>query len=311
MAKAKYEFHEELKSYANMNVPIIPAIIPVIQKLMRVLYKMEKSDKDVKVSARMIPAADGNKLRLLTYEPVNRQKNMPCMLVIHGGGFAFQAAPHHFGLARKFAKELGCKVFFVDYRLAPKHKFPTAPEDCFCAYKWLLAHAEELEINGEKIAVCGDSAGGNLATVICLMAREQGIQQPKAQMLLYPVTDRRMITNSTKVYTDTPMCNSEDVKKYLQMYVGELEASKIMYLSPIEAENLKGLSEAYIEVAQYDCLHDEGAEYANALQKDGVTVELYEVSGAMHGYDIAEESNLVKECMEKRIWFLKKVLEIE
>lgn len=335
--KKTYKFHKELKAYANMNVPIIPRIVPVLQKLMRVLYWMEKSDDDVRVRREEVPFSIkersgkvhesakavkpgkvfglGKKaeksVSVLVYEAKNAVKDGPCILFFHGGGFAFQAAPHHFGLARRLAKELGCKVFFVDYCLAPVHKFPAALKDCFAVYQWMLANAQKLEIDSTRIAVCGDSAGGNLAAVLCLMARDAGIQMPKAQMLLYPFTDRRMQTESIKLYTDTPMCNSEDMKKYLEMYVDDQDVfeTQTAYLSPAEAEQLDSMPAAYIEVAQYDCLRDEGMEYAVKLREGGAKVELHEVKRAMHGYDIADKSSLVQKCMQRRVKFLRKVLE--
>lgn len=351
--KKTYRFHKELKSYANMNVPIIPCIVPILQKLMSVLYWMERSDKDVRVIREEVPFSvkemagtrkvfgGGKKaekpVSVLVYESKNAAKDGPCILFFHGGGFAFQAAPHHFGLARGLAKELGCKVFFVDYRLAPIHKFPAAPEDCFVVYQWMLSNAQELGIDSTRIAVCGDSAGGNLAAVLCLIARDAGIQMPKAQMLLYPFTDRRMQTESMKLYTDTPMCNSEDMKKYLKMYVKKQDVFETQtafsdqtvsesqsadetleqlvfqtaYFSPAEASSFENLPRAYVEVAEYDCLRDEGIEYAVKLKKSGVKVELHKVKGAMHGYDIAQESTLMKQCMKRRTAFFKKVFEEE
>lgn len=198
MSKRKYEFHPELKSYENQKMPVIPILVPVLQRLMKVLYRMEKSEETINVSEVKIPAEDGTLLRTLVYSPVDIEENDWCMVFFHGGGFAYQSAPHHFALARRFAKELHCKVFLVDYRLAPKYKFPTAPEDCFCIYQWIVKYAEDLKVDKRKIVVCGDSAGGNLAAVICLMARDKGVQMPCAQVLLYPVTDRRMITDSAK-----------------------------------------------------------------------------------------------------------------
>lgn len=305
MKRQKYDFHEELKAYENMNIPIIPFIIPFLQKLMGVLYWMERSDREMKVTSKWIPTADNSKVRILIYEPKTAVENGPALLYMHGGGFAFQAAPHHFCGAKKLAKALGCKVVFVDYRLAPKHKFPAAPLDSFSAYQWMLSHARELEIDSTRIAVGGDSAGGNLAAVICLMAKECEIQMPKAQLLIYPFTDRRMRTESMKRFKATPMCNSMDMKKYLQMYVGEIAPSQVPYLSPAEAKSFEGLPRAYVEVAQYDCLRDEGIEYAKLLKEAGVSVELHEVFGAMHGYDIAEKSGILKDCTEKRVRFLK------
>ena len=275
---------------------------------MGVQYGMEKDDDAVCVMQYRIPAEDGANIRILLYAPKQCTGQTPCLFFLHGGGFVFNAAPHHFALARKFTRELQVKTVFVDYRLAPKYKFPTAPNDCMSAYRWVLSHAGELNIDTENILVCGDSAGGNLATVLCLMARDAGLSMPKAQMLLYPFVDRRMNTESCRLYTDTPMCNTEDMRKYLKMYVKDLNTAQIPYLSPMEAPSLSSLPPAYVEVAQYDCLHDEGAEYAKALEQCGVPVELHEIKGAMHGYDIAQDSGLMNRVMEMRLRFLRDIL---
>lgn len=306
--KKAYQFHPDLKKYENQNIPVIPCAVPVLQKLMGVLYSRERSDAEAAVSRLRIPVQDGVWLRGILYTPVGVQDNGPCLLFIHGGGFVYNAAPHHFALARNLAKKLGWKTILADYRLAPRCKYPTAPEDCFAVYQWLLEQAAALNINPAQIVVCGDSAGGNLATVLCLMSRDRGIPLPKAQMLLYPVTDRRMLTDSVKQYTDTPMCNSRDMEKYLTMYLGQEEPENIAYLSPIEAASLSGLPPAYVETAEYDCLHDEGIAYAKALQQAGVNVELHEVKAAMHGYDIAVDSSLVRELLEQRVAFLKRIV---
>lgn len=311
---SNYEFREELKPYENTHTPIIPAIVPFLQLLMSALYKMEKADEQVDVQKVKVQMEDGTERQMLVYTPKEvgedgmacSQADGPAVFFIHGGGFAFQSAPHHFSLARRLAKELNCKVFHVDYRLAPKYKFPYAPRDCFSMYKWVVNHADELHINPEKITVCGDSAGGNLATVTAMMARDNGVQMPCAQVLLYPVTDMRMITESVKKYTDTPMCNSEDMKKYIKMYQNPASSENNAYYSPMEAESLAGMPPTYVEVAELDCLHDEGVAYAMRLQEAGIEVEIHEVKKAMHGYDIAEDSQLVKNCMEDRVAFIKK-----
>lgn len=305
MDEQKYTFHPDLKPYEKQKAILIPAVDRVLQALMGVQYGMEKDDDDVCVTQYRILAEDGANIRLLLYAPKRCAGHTPCLFFLHGGGFVFNAAPHHFALARRFTGELQVKTVFVDYRLAPKYKFPTAPNDCMSAYRWVLSHAGELDIDSEKILVCGDSAGGNLATVLCLMARDTGLPMPKAQMLLYPFVDRRMNTESCRRYTDTPMCNSEDMRKYLKMYVKDLDVAQVPYLSPMEAPSLSGLPPAYVEVAQYDCLHDEGAEYARALEQCGVPVELHEIEGAMHGYDIAQGSELMNGIMKMRLRFLR------
>ena len=308
MNEQKYTFHPDLKPYEKQKAILIPAVDRVLQALMGVQYVMEKDDDDVCVTQYRIPAEDGVNLRLLLYAPKNYTGQIPCLLFLHGGGFVFNAAPHHFALARKFTRELQVKTVFVDYRLAPKYKFPTAPNDCMSAYRWGLSHAGELEIDTGKILVCGDSVGGNLAAVLCLMARDAGLPMPKAQILLYPFVDRHINTESCRLYTDTPMCNTEDMRKYLKMYVKDLDTAQIPYLSPMEAPSLSDLPPAYVEVAQYDCLHDEGAEYAKALEQGGVPVELREIEGAMHGYDIAQDSGLMNGIMEMRLRFLRDIL---
>lgn len=308
MSDEKYTFHPDLKPYEKQKAILIPAVDRVLQALMGVQYGMEKDDDAVCVTQYHIPAEDGANIRLLLYAPKQCTGQTPCLLFLHGGGFVFNAAPHHFALARKFTRKLQVKTVFVDYRLAPKYKFPTAPNDCMSAYRWVLSQAGELNINTENILVCGDSAGGNLATVLCLIARDTGLPMPKAQMLLYPFVDRRMNTESCCLYTDTPMCNTEDMRKYLKMYVKDLDTAQLPYLSPMEAPSLSGLPPAYVEVAQYDCLHDEGIEYAKALEQGGVPAELLEIEGAMHGYDIAQDSELMNRIMEMRLRFFRDIL---
>lgn len=308
MEKQEYIFHPDLKAYETQKPVLIPEVVSTLQKLMGVLYGAEKDGADVRIFRKEVPSADGTSIRTLVYSPKDCSQSLPGLLFIHGGGFVFNAAPHHFALARRFTRELRVKTIFGDYRLAPKYKFPTAPQDCFSVYKWLLDNADELGTDMKNIIVCGDSAGGNLATVLCLMARDAGLPVPKAQMLLYPFLDRRMNTESCRLYTDTPMCNTEDMRKYLKMYVKELDAAQIPYLSPMEASSLSGLPPAYVEVAQYDCLRDEGIAYAKALEQDGVPVELHEIEGAMHGYDIAQDSGLMNEIMGMRRRFLQDIL---
>lgn len=308
MSKSKYIFNPELKKYEKINPIVMPFLLPFMQKLMTTLYNKETSDDEMTVEHRKVEAKDGTMLRALLYTPKDVIENGPCLIFIHGGGFAYQAAPYHFVLARRFAKALNVKTVFVDYRLAPKHTFPTAPEDVFSVYKWVVDNADNLQIDKNKIAVCGDSAGGNLSTVLCLMARDRGVQIPCAQMLIYPFTNRSMQSQSMKEFTDTPMCNSTVGKKFNQIYMPFETHENIEYFSPIEAKSLEKLPPAYIETAEYDCLRDDGIAYAHALQDTGIEVELYETKATMHGYDIAIDSNLIKDCMKKRISFLKKYL---
>lgn len=310
MSRTKYPIHPDFKKYENLNPPLSRAVLPLMQKMMGPLFSMEKSTEQIKVSHLSIPASpnqaisSNHTIRALMYTPVGISEPAPCLVYFHGGGFAISASPHHFQMARTYALNTNCKVLFVDYRLAPKHPFPAAPEDCYAAYTWLLEHAGEYSVDTARIAVGGDSAGGQLATVVCLMARDRGQRVPCGQMMIYPVTGRNMVTESMKQFTDTPLCNSRDIEKYFSFYIEDPVNEKSIYASPIHAESLEGLPPAYIETAEFDCLRDEGILYAERLKETGITVTLNNTLGTIHGFDIARESAIVKACVAQRVSFL-------
>ena len=307
MAKrTKYPIHPDFKKWENLNPPLNRAMIPVMQGLMGLLYKQEKSTAELTVERKTIPV-EGGSIRALWYCPKSVSGTSPCLVVYHGGGFVLPAAPYHYSLAREYAQRAKCKVLFVDYRLAPKHSFPIAPEDCYAAYSWVISHAKELGIDPARVAVTGDSAGGQLATVVCLMAKDRGQVMPCAQMLLYPAAGN-VETESVKKYTDTPMCNSKDMEKYGKYYRPDPTVGNNVYASPVEAESLEGLPSAYIETAEFDCLRDGGILYGEKLRSFGVPVELHNTEGTIHGFDIELKSGIVRECVDRRVAFLRNVL---
>ena len=290
-----------------MNPPLNRPFLALIQPLMGRLFLMEKASAELAVERKSIPIGDGHDIRALLYTPKDVEDRSACLVYYHGGGFVLPAAPYHYSLAREYALRARCRVLFVDYRLAPRHPFPAAPEDCFAAYRWAADHAEELSVDTARLAVGGDSAGGELATVVCLMAKERGFVLPCGQMLVYPVTGIGMETESMKKFTDTPMCNSRDAEKYDKYYMQDPSAGKRIYASPIEAESLEGLPPAYVETAEFDCLRDGGILYARRLRDSGVPTELYNTKGTMHGFDIVLSSPIVRDCVGRRVEFLKRV----
>ena len=289
-----------------MNPPLSRGLLPLIQYFLRPLFRLEKSTKTLTVRKIKISTGDGAKIRAILYSPSDVGEITSCLVYYHGGGFVLPAAPYHYKLAREYAERAHCKVLFVDYRLAPKHSFPIAPEDCYAAYSWVRANAEELEVDEARIAVAGDSAGGQLATVVCLMAKDRGGAMPCGQMLLYPAAGN-VETESVKMYVDTPMCNSRDLEKYGKLYRPDLTVGNDVYASPIEAESLAGLPDAYIETAEFDCLRDGGILYAERLRQFGVSAEIYNTKGTMHGFDIVLKSPIVRECVDRRIKFLTRI----
>ena len=229
----------------------------------------------------------------------------PVVIYFHGGGFIYKAAPYHYKLVKEYCVKTPCKVLMVDYRLTTQNSFPVPANDCYSALKWLVENADNLKIDKSKIVIAGDSAGGNLAAAVTLMARDNKLIFPCGQMLIYPVIDRRMKTQSMNKYTDTPIWNSRLSKKMWELYLPNSNAENIEYASPIEAPNLSGLPNTYIETAEFDCLHDEGMEYAKALKAAGNAVFLNETKNTIHGFDMASKSRVVIDSIEKRIQFLQ------
>ena len=306
--RTKYPLHEDFKKWENMNPPLNGIMLPIMQFLMGTLYKKQKSDDYCNVRKIKIPYKRKRSMRAIIYEPVWLQPNAPCLVYFHGGGFVLPAAPHHYSYAKQYALGANCKVIFVDYPLAPQNRFPIAPEACYTAYKWAVNNAEELEIDASRIAVGGDSAGGNISAVVSLMASDNAFKLPVAQMLIYPAVGSRKETASMKMFTDTPMCNSVDYKRYCKLYFKNNEQMiTSRYASPLNAETLKIYPVSYVETAEFDCLRDEAKLFAKMLKTAKVPVTVYDTKATMHGYDIVEDSSISKESVKKRIEFLNQV----
>lgn len=156
----------------------------------------------------------------------------------------------------------------------------------------------------EKIIVGGDSAGAALASGVALYTLKKGLRVPDAAMLIYPMLDSRMSTESMEKYTDTPLWNSVQNRKAWELYAGVNNLHN-PFASPMEAKDLRGFPQTYLETAEYDCLHDEGIAFAHRLEESGVPVVLNETKRTIHGYDIAENSGYVKDQVSRRISYMK------
>ncbi|HET7325834.1 MAG TPA: alpha/beta hydrolase [Nocardioidaceae bacterium] len=218
------------------------------------------------------------------YTPTDVDEPAPLLLFLHGGGFVYGDLDSHDAVCRYLAQRSGAKVLAVDYRRAPEHPFPAAVDDCFAAYTWARAHPAELGIDPERIALGGDSAGGNLATAICLRARDGDVPQPRLQVLLYPVTDFTQELASRSEYGEGFWLTEEFITRCRAAYLQPETDPSDPLLSPLQTKDLAGLAPAYVETAGFDPLRDEGAAYARRLADDGVTVELHRRAGLIHGY---------------------------
>lgn len=301
----KYRLDMELRGLRKYKIPATTTLLPFMNFAMKVFRC--KSDHLVTVKTHRIAGYGGDTISVYEIEPKEAPDKLPCLVFFHGGGFMLKAADSHYQLAKEYAAKIPCKVIYADYRLAPKYPFPIPVEDCYAVYQWTIEHSEELQVDRNKIAVGGDSAGGNLAAAVSLMARDRGVICPRAALLVYPVTDRRMQTESMKKYIDTPVWDARLSKMMWKAYLGEQVPKNIAYVSPLEAVSLEGFPETYMEVAEYDCLRDEGILFFERLQKEGISGQLHKIKGACHGYERAAHSELMRKCMERRLAWIKNI----
>ena len=209
----------------------------------------------------------------------------PALVYFHGGGFVFGNLDTHDAVCRALAKESGAVVIAVDYRLAPEHKFPAAVDDSFAATVWIAANAERLGIDAKRIAVGGDSAGGNLATVVAMRCRDAGGPKLAAQVLIYPVADVSTFeTESHRELGEGYFLTRAAMEWFTGHYLASAEHKRHPEASPLLAPNLSGLPPALVITAEFDPLRDEGEAYAKRLQQAGVPVTVTRYPGMIHGF---------------------------
>ena len=302
----KYPIKKEFFPFSYFTPPISEKFLAMAVRHMKVPKYVFK-DKKLKVSIHKIKSYDNEEIECLVMTPVSANNDTPCLIYIHGGGFVMPAAGYHYKNAMHYAKELGCKVVFVNYRLAPKHPHPVFFEDCYAAMCWTYDNAKTLGIDNSRIGIGGDSAGSTLAVGVCMMIKDRNHPiKLKFQMLPYPYLDARNNSDSAKKFIDTPMWNSKLSNKITPMTKADINRLDYVYYSPVEAENFEGLPPAYIETAEFDCLHDDGILYAKKLSEAGIKVVLNETKGTMHGFDIKQKAKTTKEVLAERIEFMRK-----
>jgi acetyl esterase len=217
------------------------------------------------------------------YRPVNLGINAPALVFFHGGGFACGSIDSHHPVCCAMANDARCVVISVEYRRAPEHPFPAAPDDATAAFRWVIQEAERLGIDPHRVAVAGDSAGGNLATVVCIDTRDD-LVRPCLQVLIYPVVDQAQTFPSARTMDDGYLLDRATIVWFREQYLSKPEDLDHPRASPWRADNLTGLPPAHVQIAGFDPLRDEGEAYANKLMAAGVTTELKRYTSLTHGY---------------------------
>jgi len=208
----------------------------------------------------------------------------PVLVYFHGGGWVVGNLDTHDSCCRALAANAGSAVLSVDYRLAPEHKFPAAAEDAYAATCWVAEKGVSFDLDPARIAVGGDSAGGNLATVVCLMARDRSGPRLCHQLLVYPVTNYSFDTLSYRENAEGYYLTHEKMIYFWNQYLPDEASGRHPYASPLQAEDLAALPPALIITARYDPLRDEGEDYANRLRLAGVPVKLSRYESMIHGF---------------------------
>ena len=209
---------------------------------------------------------------------------LPVMVYFHGGGWTIGDLDSHDVLCRQLAQASGCAVVSVDYRLGPEHRFPAAVDDCVAATRWVQAHAAALNVDATRLAVGGDSAGGNLAAVVCIALREAGATLPAFQLLIYPATDMRAAAPSHQTNGQGYLLTSDSIAYYRGHYIADEAQWSDWRASPLLAQSHAGLPPALVITAGYDPLRDEGLQYADALSAAGVTAQYVCFERQIHGF---------------------------
>ncbi len=208
----------------------------------------------------------------------------PCVIYLHGGGWIVGDLDSHDFITAALAADTGCVVIAVDYRLAPEYPFPLPFDDCAAVWHAVQAQADWLGIDAAKVAVAGDSAGGQLAAALCLALRDAGSPQPKGQALLYPALGGSAALSSRHECSDAPLLSSAELDDCWALYLQRPEDYQSAYAMPLLAEDFSALAPAYIAVAQFDPLRDDGVVYEQRLREAGVPTALDPGTGLVHGY---------------------------
>lgn len=278
-----------LDRMAQAGVPPVYTMQAAVARAVREQTGNALQMRDVPIGATEDRVIEGPRgpipLRVFTPVPPASPEPGPGIIFFHGGGFVLCSINTHDVPCRLLANATGFRVVSVDYRLAPEHKFPAGLEDCIAATDWVAANAPELGIDPRRLAVAGDSAGANLATVVAHAARDAGGRPSLAyQLLVYPVVDSAGRWKSREDFAEGYMLETRTMDWFDEHYISSPGDRLDPRVSPLRAADLSNLPPAYLVTAGHDPLRDEGAAYAEALRRAGVPVTHIDYEGMIHGF---------------------------
>ena len=271
-----------LEQVAAAGAPTVNMMSPAVARANAEKASLPPGPEVAKVEDRTIPGPDGE-VPVRVYTPAGPGP-FPVLVWFHGGGWVRGSVNISDGTVRHLTNMGDCVVVSVDYRLAPEAKFPAAAEDCYAATAWVGANTSSINADPDRIAVGGDSAGGNLAAVVPLMARDRGGPSLLHQVLVYPVIERDFTTRSYTQCSEGYSLTRDAMVWFWDQYLRDEGDATHPYVAPLHAKDLSGLPPALVITAEFDPLRDEGAAYARRLSEAGVPTKHSDYSGMIHGF---------------------------
>jgi acetyl esterase/lipase len=242
---------------------------------------------DITITEKTI-TPDGEPIKLHIVKPASATGVLPVFIFFHGGGWVLGDFPTHQRIVRDIVIASGAAAVFVNYTPSPEAQYPVAINQAYAATKWVAEHGSEINVDGKRLAVAGNSVGGNMAAVVSLMAKDKKGPEIKLQVLLWPVTDASFETESYNKYATGRFLTKNMMEWFWDNYTTDPNERKQIYASPLQAtlEQLKGLPPAVVEVAENDVLRDEGEAYARKLDQAGVKVKSVRYNGMIHDWGL-------------------------
>ena len=269
----------------SIRVPGFFPPLPELRQQLRVMVSLmdEPAPALPRIEDIRIPGPAGE-IPARVYSASAAKTPQPTVAYFHGGGWVQGDLETHHGLCARLAKHAGVLVVAVDYRLAPEHKFPAAVEDCLAAYRWLRTKGRDVGADLSRVAVAGDSAGGNLSAVVSQLAASAGVPAPTCQVLIYPAVDFSLETSSHRELADGHVIPRDRILWYMEQYLKSDADKSDLRASPLRAPSLEGQPPAMIVTAGFDPLRDEGRAYGDRLREAGVDVVYREYPGQIHAF---------------------------
>lgn len=246
--------------------------------------------------------------------PAAAQGRLPVFMFFHGGGWVLGDYPTHERLIRDLVVGSGATAVYVDYTPSPEAQYPAAIDQAYAATRWVASHGEQIEVDGTRLAVAGNSVGGNMAAVVSLMAKDKGAPAIRFQALLWPVTDARFDNASYRQFAEGYFLSKAMMQWFWDNYSRDPEQRAQIHASPLRAslEQLEGLPPALVQTAEFDVLRDEGEAYARKLDAAGVQVTAVRYNGMIHGFGLLNalsQTQGARSAMQQAAAALKQHLE--